>query len=288
MPERIVSNDEIKLFLGISGSSKDALVDALNDSMTEMLVDILGVADLGVHSVADERVEMVDAYKIHLEDFPVDIDETITVKNNLGDTQTGFTFSKDPKRIRTIRPYSSENSSLPYPLHFDEILISYTAGYILKDIIEVLSNTGLAEKTITVKALGVTTTYTFKATASEDTEIEVGGDTDATAQNIQEKITGSTVSGSVVTLPLGYEVSLGTATTSHFTITSNNIPKALKLAIGYMVAGGLSEQEKTPNLQSYTIGDKSVTFRNEGESNYFKSVLMKYGSPYLKVTIRSV
>lgn len=274
--DRIVTNDEIKLLLGISGSTNDAYIDVMNDLQTELLADILGIAEFGLHTVTDERVKVYREDALYLSDFPVDTSETITVDDVYHDEVTGITFRLDPKSIRTLR--IEDESGDPSTISLSEVFVSYTAGYILKDTLEVLDDSALATKTLKVKALGVETTYTFIASGSPTaTQILLGATEALTAAAIATKISG-TVSSATVTAPLGTSFELGTATSSELAITSATLPKAFKQAVSLMVGGALADREKIGGVSSYTLGSKTVSYRSESEAQLMKQII----TPYIK------
>ena len=274
--DRIVTNDEIKLLLGISGSTNDAYIDVMNDLQTELLADILGIAEFGVHTVTDERVKVYREDALYLSDFPVDTSETITVDDVYHDEVTGITFRLDPKSIRTLR--IEDESGDPSTISLSEVFVSYTAGYLLKDTLEVLNDSALAGKTLKVKVLGVETTYTFIGSGSPETdEILIGATEALTASAIATKISG-TVSSAVVTAPLGMSFELGTATSSELAITSATLPKAFKQAVALMVGGALADREKIGGVSSYTLGSKTVSYRSESEAQLMKQII----PPYIK------
>lgn len=283
MRTRIITTTEIKKILGITGSSNDAVIEIWNDTITDVLCQMLDVHDLAVHTVTNERVEIseCDPYKMYLSDFPVDILENITLKDEYNNPITGFTFGLDPKEIKTVRLY--DESGKPRASLYDRMLVSYTAGYTVKDTLEVLSIADLAEKTITVTIAGVTTTYTFKASGATENQINVGVNEAATASNIAT-VLGGAVNGAVVTLPLGSSVTLGSATTAQFTIVNASIPPSLKMAVALMVGGTMADKDKVKGIQSYTIGTKTVTFRSGADFNTVNTVLSQY-IPFSKKTM---
>lgn len=286
MNTRILTNTEIKTLLGV-GSASDVLVEMWNDAATELVCAMLGISNIARHQVTDERVEMLDPYEMILNEFPVDIASTITLRTTFDHTAiTGYTFKKDPQKRRTVKLYDT-SGNIPYGLNYDCVLVSYMAGYTAQDTLEVLSITGLADKTFTVKIAGVTTTWTIKASGATGNQINIGIDAAATASAIATALGGSVV-GAVVTLPLGSTVALGTATTAQFTITNSDVPAALKNAVALVAGGGIAEKEKAGDIVSYTIGGKSVSFRNQQEASAVKMVLDNWLSTYKKTKILAI
>lgn len=285
MNTRILTNTEIKTLLG-AGSASDVLVEMWNDAATEIVCSLLGIADIAEHDVVNERVRVIDPLELILQDFPVDV-SSVVIKNVYDKTTiTGYTFVREPNKRRTIRAYDT-SGNLAFPIPYDEVFASYTAGYINQDTLEVLSITGLADKTFTVKIAGVTTTWTMKASGATGNQINIGLDAAATASAIATAL-GGTLVGSTVTLPLGSTVALGTATTAQFTIVNANVPAALKNAVALIAGGGIAEKEQSGGVVSYTIGGKSVTFRNQEEASAVDMVLKNWLSTYKKTKILGI
>lgn len=282
---KIITNDEIKILLGMSGDSEDAVVQLWNKSATQTLLNLLQIAELVTHNVIDERVEVVDHSQLCLSDFPVDIDETITIKNLLKQEVAGLSFLLDPKNKRTVNIVDS--NGVAQEITHCEVFASYTAGYSVQGTVEVLTNNDLAEKTIKVYESGTPTTYTFKASGATGNEINVGGDTDATAANIAAALGGS-AAASVATLPLGTIVELVLATTLQLTIIDPTIPEPLKMAVALIAGGGIAERQKKGGVNSYTIGSKTVSFRTDNEAEQVKQIVNKYAAFYRKVYIGDV
>lgn len=282
--ERIISNDEIKLLLGITGSAKDALIDLLNDIQTENLGAILNVADLVTHSITEERVKSFSCEYLALSEFPVDVSQTITIKDTWRDIDTifsGATFYLDPKERRSIRAKESDGTPIFFEKGWD-YLVSYTAGYRNKVTIKILNNAGLEGETFTVKLAGTETTYTFKASPTATTDIQIGADANATAANIAAKFTGGSSSADTATLPVGYLYSRTSLSASIITITESNVPEQLKMAVAYMVGGALSEKERRGGIKEYELMNKRVVFRDESEGKMVQNIINNWASYFKK------
>lgn len=285
MNTRIITNTEIKALLGI-GSASDVLVELWNDAATEIVCSLLGMADIAKHQVTDERVELLSGYELILNDYPVD-ETTLVLKTTFDHTAiTGFSFKKDPQKRRTVRVYDS-GGTMPMPLPYECVFASYMGGYTAQDTLEVLSLTDLADKTINVKIAGVTTQWTLKASGATGNQINIGLTVAATATAIATALGGSAV-GAVVTLPLGSTVTLGTATAVQLDVTNSDVPAALKNAVALIAGGGIAEKEKSGDIVSYTIGGKSVTFRNQQEASAAQTVLNNWLSTYKKTKIMGI
>ena len=285
MKTRIISNAEIKALLGISGSSKDAIVNMWNGIATETLCELLQVSEIARHTVTDERVKMIKSDSLVLREFPVDVSETITLKDSLNATITGFSFDMDPSDRRTVRLVDS--NSYPKSLDYKEVLASYTAGYTVQGTVEVLSIVDLANKTIAVTVAGTETEWTFVASGASGNEINIGVDADATAVNIATAL-GGTSSGAVVTLPLGTIVALTTATAVQMTITDPDTPENLKMVVALMVGGGVVAPQKKGGVKRYQVGNKSVEFRDGNEAAMVRTIIEQYASTFKKVRIHAI
>lgn len=281
-----MTNAEIRKIAGLS-ASLDAVVDLWNDAATEILCDLLYVYEIARHVVTEERAQVHSNYQIFLRDFPIDMDESIVIKTTFDRTViSGYTFRKEPNEKFTIHTYGADNN-IPLALPYDEVFISYTAGYRVQDVVEVLSNTNLAEKTISVTLNGTTTTYTFKAAGATGNQINVGATLAETATNIAEKF-GTSAVGAVVTMPLGYGLTLGTATIAQLDVTTRDLPGALKNILALIAAGGVAEKGKVGSVVSYTIGSKSVTFRNDAEATVVETALRTWIPGFKRAIIAAI
>ena len=282
---KIITNDEIKVILGITGTSDDAFVELWNEIATEMLVEALEVETIVTHAVVKERVKMYSKDVLIVEDFPVDIDQTVTAYYLDGDEITNKTYSIDTNGSRRINVLNSDGD--PSCISSEEIFVSYTAGYTTQETVTVLDYASLVGKTTTVYVSGTATTWTFVASGASTNQINAETTNDVTATNIATKL-GGTASGAVATLPLGTRSELKTATTSELTILAATIPNMLKSAVALIVGGGMAERQKKGGVVSYTLGTKSVTFKNTTELSLFETILKKYLPKFRKVRINSI
>lgn len=279
---RIITNTEIKTLLGL-GSANDLLVEMWNDAATELVCSILGVSDLATHQVTDERVELSSGREMTLNEFPVD-ETSIALKTPYDSLSlTGYSFKKEPLKKRTVRVYDA-SGTLETVLPYGCLLVSYEAGYIVQDTIEVLSIASLADKTFNVKIAGSTTVWTMKASGATGNQINIGVDANATAAAIATALGGTAV-GALVTLPLGSNVTLGTVTSAQFGVTNANVPASLKNAIALIAGGGIAEKDKSGDVVSYTIGGKSVSFRNNAEASAVQTMINTWLGSFKKVKI---
>lgn len=282
---KIITNDEIKVILGISGTSSDALVEIWNNIATEILTSALETDNLLSHAVVNERVKLYSGETLIVEDFPVDISVTPTVTYLDGDSITDKTFSLDTNGSRRINVLDSSGD--PSSIYGDEVLVSYTAGYTAQETNTVLLYASLVGKTITAYVAGTATTYTFVASGATTNQINANTDNDTTAANIATALSGSS-SGAVVTLPLGTRIVLGTATSAMLTITAATIPEMLKSAVALVVGGGMAEREKKGGVVAYTLGSKSVTFKNDNDKSVFEKIIDIYLPNFRKTRINSI
>lgn len=287
MTTQIATNTEIKALLGISGTSKDAMITMWNSAATELLCDVLKVQDIATHTVTKEHVAISDKNYLVVQDFPVDTGETITLHDWNWNAITGFTFQRDSGALRRLQVL--DTNSKPTGLAYSELFASYTAGYTIQDTVVVLDDSTLENKTIIVDVAGTETTYTFVASGATATNIVIGADEAATASAIAAKFTGASVSTATVTFPVGYKIRLGTATTTELTVTNATIPQALKMCVAMIVGGFMSSAtEKRGGVTSYSLGTKSVTFRDATDRDMFLMMIKTYLPSFGRVSINAV
>lgn len=256
--EKIISDAEIKLLLGISGTTNDALVNVANRTATEKLMSIFGIDSFVEQTITDERVHLSDPEILYLRKFPIDT-SSISLKDAIIEQSiTDVTFDQDPGALRAVRV--KDASGLPTYLMEKEVLVTYTAGYSVKDTLQVLDYNALANKTITVEVAGVEAVWTFVTSGATGNQILAVTSDEITAANIATAL-GGTVVGDLVTLPLGTRVSLGTATSAMLTITPATIPELLKHAVALIVGEIFSSKEQKGGVASYTLNNKTVNFK---------------------------
>lgn len=280
MVQRVVTNDEIKAILQISGVSQDALIDMWNDTAHEILTDIIGVTELAKHTVSDEKVKCFNEEYLDLAHAPVIISETITIKDENFDALTTppASYYQPDSDFRVI--YGKEADGKPFFFEKGIYHVSYTAGYTINDTVEFTDNPtdGLQ---IATRKQGAQTTYTFKDTPGDtETNIQIGASASETAGNFASKFAGAVTLGSTVTLPVGVAVLLSTAPT---TIVNQTLPQQLKMAIAFMVNGGLNEKSK--NVTSYTIGQKTINFRNSSEAESTERIVNRFISKFKRIHV---
>jgi len=198
----IISNAEIKA-LTQSGAS-DSLITQWNLTATELLCAVLGVSDLGVHTITNERVSVFTRDFLSLLQFPVDVTQAITLKSAWDFQEISnppASFFLDPQYIRHIRAKDSSGNEFLFSKGW-ELLVSYTAGYTVIDVLTLTANADDGE-TIDVLVDGVAKTWTFKTVVTDaTTQIEIGADANATLLKLVVEVPG-TVVGSILTGDLG-------------------------------------------------------------------------------------
>lgn len=282
MINRIITNVEIRKLLGIS-SGKEALIDMWNDIATEMVCNELGVQQLGLHIVTDDRIQVSRGSILYTNGFPANTATMVLKAAYDASAISGFTFKLDAGDIRTVRVYNADGN-IQALLPYDNVLATYEAGFITQDAAKIVNNPTDGEK-FTVKIAGTTTIYTFKTSAVASTDVEIGANQTVTAANLATKLSGTSV-GDTVTLPLGSQIALISVDFADMVIVNANVPLSLKSAIAFIVAGGISEKSK--GISSYSIGGKSVTFRDNVEGDAVKSVLSAWLPQYKKINIRAI
>lgn len=281
---KIVSDNLVKQILGITGTSQDAKVSFFNDLMTKKLADILTIQDFDKHSVVDEPMTIGgDGSVLYPKEFPITT-STITLKDYLLNSITGYTFRNRENTYRTVEVMDSAGT-MPSWLPHGDVYISYTAGYTVKDTILLLSLTGLAGKTLTVKDAkeGTITVYTFVAASPVENQILVGVDEDATAVNIAKALGGTSLLHTA-TLGLDMHIESYDVTANQATITASDLPYDFKLAVALMVEGAIAEVATDSDIQSYSIGGKSVTYTTKS-GDTFKDIVNRYVRNYRDITV---
>jgi len=279
---KLISDYQIKQILGVSGTDKDSLISYWNETATEMLKEQMMVPQIERHTVTDERIKITNPYIMRVRDYPIDMNETISLKDSYKVAIIGLYFDKDDTDKFTVRFVNSDG--VDDPVMYYKVYASYTAGYRIYQDITIADQTSLDGKTITVTVDGTATTKTFVSGTPSTDEIEIGVDEATTAGNFANEIGGTSV-GAVVTAPLGTTVSLGTATSTEITFDNIDFPQDLATVIAFIVGGGIAEQNKQGGVTSYSIGNKSVTFSDSAtigsatnQKTLAQSILSKYAT----------
>lgn len=276
---KIVSNTLLKLIAGISGTTNDVLVDFYNSSMTEMLAEILELDDFARHTVTRERTKVYDEF-LRLEQFPV-VASSITIENDIFQVVTGYTFNTEDYKMLTLG-----SNGLPTVLPYEEVLASYTAGYIVQDTITPLVFGDLVGKTLSIinRITGVSTTYTFVSGTPSTNQIQAVTSNAITAGNISTAVGGSLIS-STVTFPLDTNITSTTIVSANATVQTNDMPLNMKTAVALMVSGAMLEKQNIGSVSSFSIGSKTVNFRNKTDMRTFNDIVNQYAGFYKTPTV---
>lgn len=274
---KIISNEEIKLLLNITGPSKDALIELWNTNATEILCNALNLTDLGRHLVTRERVKIHGCGEfLRLQEFPIDLDSPIVIEDLNLSALTGLYFAQDPQQLRNVNVVDA--SGLRNSIGYKTVFATYYAGF-LPGSVTVASYAALVGTTIKIYTDNVEKTWTFVSSNPGTNQILASVSNASTATNIAAKMETS-AAGAVITLPVQYRMELGTATSAGIVITPTSVPAALRACVAFIAAGGVAAQQSARGVSSYTIGGKSVTFRNGSEANLVMNTIEKWAGSY--------
>lgn len=270
---KISSNAEVAAILG---TPVTAALDIANDTATQVLCDLLGVPTLDRHLVTNEWAEVIEG-TLYVNDFPLDIDEDIVFLDAVRSPilSSGFAYELAPGAIRSVRMTENGHHAL---LGYDNVFVSYTAGFVLQSKLTAISIVAMNGRTFSVTVEGVTTTYTMKTALTAPavaTEIAIGADVAECALNIATKLGGVLV-GAEVTLPLGMNATLLTLASSQLTVLNSNIPSNLKTLVALLAGGIIAEQMKMGGVSSFKIDDKQVNFRDKSSAEQFQDLISLY------------
>jgi len=262
-----VTTSEIKTFIGISGSTHDALLAMLNKQATSMVNGILSVSDMALHKVTNEKPTIIKAQTLVLNDRPIQkvgtIDEDGTAYTQTDDYDIDSYIVKLENYLTTDPRY---------------VTVDYAAGYNAAGMayIDIVDYTGLSTDTVTIDGNTVTegtdwnaatdnaTTATNLASALND----VSG-IRAFAVDTRVYVIDDTVQSTSKTISAGDTTNM---TLSSSALDTLDFPEDIRMAVFLMVSD-LFERRKNPRLQSYTIGSKTVQFTNRGTFDLFRDAL---------------
>lgn len=255
------SKDEIKNFLGISGSSKDLLIRQLARSMKTTFDGLIGVTGLESRTITDELQKNHEGENyFYVREFnPTSI---TGFKNMLGEAILATSLSNGDF---TIVGHPSRKILAKYGLGYPEFKITYVAGWTCNATIQVTNYANLSAETITVGETVLTEGTDFNAVTSNS----------VTATNIATALTTAGINSTAVgdTVTIGIADDLSTSSSSAVTLTEADLPGEVKMAFAYMVGGAIAQREGLGGLASYTLGSKTVNFRTQVEKNEFKRVI---------------
>jgi len=273
-----VTTDEIKTYLGISGSSSDAVLAMINKFATDDLNGILSVTDLALHKVSGE-VHNGGTDRLELRDLHVQA---------IGDL-----YEDEDTLYEQDDAYDIDN----YVLHLDdgltggerEVTIDYVSGW---------NASGYATITVTDYAnLAAAATVILGATPSagggtvtRGTDWTAGADNDEEATNLAAAIDALTnvrafALQNVVYVVDDYQAqatgrTLATSDSvrlakSASTLAGVDFPEGIRGAVLLLIAGRFAKR-KNARVQSYSIGSKSVTFASDADAADFKTAISHY------------
>lgn len=281
----IVTTDEIKTFLGLSGSSSDSVLAMLNKFAHQDLFNVLGVNELDFHLVEGERVDGCGSNYIELKDIHV---------------QDVVTIMDDDQEYTQTDEYDIQN----YVVHLEDylsagqrkVVVDYAAGWFAAghgtlEVADYSLITGAT--TITIDPAGASAPSAVVLTEGTNWDAETSNE--VTAENIAAAINAnSTLAGStgVRAVAVGATVYLidrvaqresstvvlsddSGFTLSGSPLTGTDMPESLREAVILLVAGRLAKRKNT-GVSSYTIGSKSVTFATQEDASQFKEIVRPY------------
>lgn len=286
-----VTTEELKTFMGISGSASDTLLVMFNKMATNIVNGILGINDLALHKVTDE---VHDAGQSSINGQVIELFDTpIVAIGKIMDGDNEYTQDEDYDIL--LSRVRLENWLTAGPR---KTKVTYAAGYhsygYAKISITDLANLAAAA-TIT---LGAVSPATDSYTITRGTDWNPGVSSELEAINIAAAIqakagTNAFALGSDVYVIEGTnpQVVGRTITTSDLTrlalsgstLGGLNFPESIRLAVMIYVAN-LMVSRKSPKIKSYTVGSKTVSFASDAEFNQFNDLL----KPFRKVGVKAI
>ncbi len=280
-----VTTTELKTYLGISGSTQDSLLSMLNKQATMLVNGIIGVADLSLHKVTDEVHDAKGAVVYLSEAHPVRIGTVMD--DDIEYTQEEAYDLQD--RALYLENYLKNG--------YRALKVSYAAGWNARQMayIDIVDYSGLALDTVTVG--GVVKTAGTNWTA--------GTSNSATATSLAAAINGLTATfpatKTVSAFALGSRVyilddevggtnniAISASDSTNMTLSGAalggiDFPEDIKAAVMMMVSF-LKNQSKNRGIKSYTIGQKTISFADDGSFAMFEGFLR----PYIQVKLIAI
>lgn len=280
MPNLIVTDTEVKSYLGVSGSTLDTFITMANKMATQRLCKLLGVRDLTLHKVTEE-VHDGGLSKYELKDLNVRaIGEILEDEDDVYTQEDAYDVDNYVLRLTdALRGVERD------------VKITYAAGWAASGYatVEIVDYSALTGDSVTVNGTAKTAGADWTAaTSNEDT-----ADSLATALNAISGVSAFAVGAVVFVYDDTLQTNSKTITVSdstNMTLTSGggdgklsgtDMPEDLREAVCLMVGGRLAKR-KNLGVKSYTIGSKQVTFANEEDAQLFKANV----APYKRVMIR--
>jgi len=284
-----VTTEELKLFMGITGSGSDSLLAMFNKMATIVVNGALGVNDLSLHKVTDEVHDAIGRY-LSIYDVPV----VAIGKIMNGDNE----YIQDEPYDILLNRLKLENWLSAGPR---KAKVTYAAGYhsygYAKITITDLANLA-AGATITLGAIS-TDGYTLTRGTDWSPAALIEDEATAIAAAIQAKAgtnafalggdvyviegTNPQVVGRTITTSDSVRLALSGSSLQLSSNQKENMPEDIRLAIMIYVSN-LMNSRKNPKLKSYTIGSKTVSFASDSEFNQFNDLL----KPFRKVGVKAI
>ena len=274
-----VTLEELKAYMGVSGSTKDTLIKMLNEQATDIVNGILNATDLSLHKVTDEIHDGIGQYKIDLNDPHAIAIGSIVER-----------ISESDQEYTQTEEYDINNSQLGITGYLTagkrKVKITYAAGWNLggSATVEILDYTGLTGKTFTVtvgKTIDILTEGVGwnKGSSNEAAAISLSSALNG-LKSIHSFVLGTTVyivdeTPNRATTTIATNAATTKMTLSSGTLGNVDFPPAIKGAIMAYVSDVFSRAKNT-RVRSYTIGSKQVTFASDSEAQGFKSALNQY------------
>lgn len=286
-----VTTEELKLFMGISGTGSDSLLAMFNKMATIVVNGALGINDLSLHKVTDEVHDAIGQY-LNLYDVPV----VAIGKIMNGDDE----YTQDDPYDILLGRLKLEDWLSAGPR---KAKVTYAAGYhsygYAKLTITDLANLA-AGATITVGAVSPATDgYTLTRGTDWSPATSIEDEATAIAAAVQAKAgtnafalggdvyviegTNPQVVGRTITTSDSVRLALSGSSLQLSSVQKENMPEDIRLAVMIYVAN-LMNSRKNPKLKSYTIGSKTVSFASDAEFNQFNDLL----KPYRKVGVKAI
>lgn len=277
-----VSLEEIKAFLGISGTSEDTRLGMLNEFATGEVNSMIGVTDLSLHQVSGEVHNGYERF-YSLNDLHLVEIGSINTPNGLHTQETPYDVIRGNDGLDYM-------FNLSAPVYADPrtVLIDYVAGWNAYGMTKLTVSDYAAIAGAATITVGGTGGYTITrgvgawvaGSSNEDEASKI-----ATAINGHLAVTKAFAVGSTVyiietTKPgvSGRTVATSDAVRlalSSSTLSGIDFPSNIKLAVILLVSGML-QAAKNPNVRSYTIGSKTVSFGTDAEFETFKAKVLPF------------
>jgi hypothetical protein len=258
------TSTEVKSYLGISGTSQDTVIGYLITAMQNQLDNILGVTTLDYSTYTDEITDGSNDDYLLLKHHPVVSVTTIKERGLSSDTTiSGWTARKYVGRRVYFDTYFGTGV---------DYLVTYVAGYrrAYADTLDASAAVNVGGGIVGIPVTG----HVYLASD----EVTIAGTT-----NYNGTYTVSSVSTNQVNIPATYVAETFAITDT--IVATDVLPAEIKMALSFMIGGGLADQAKVPGVVSYSILGKSMQFRNDAEYRMAHSIIDQYLAKFKKATI---